>query len=239
MKKANYIMVQCLMMYWVVFIFASVLNAAEISRDARKYMIRGQAAMEEAKDVADYQAAVEEFKKATKIAPNLPEAWFNLGIAQEKAEDYVGAIKSFNKYLELNPNAKDRTAVEDQIFKLEYKQEKEAKKVDLSGRWKVIGGRSYWEFNRSGSEFLGVFYLYHDGKIWDNQGQQFLLRVDGRSVSGTYTRDWTHMKGGSIFRHSVHGTLSTDGNEMTLHYRDTMPQSWSDVDCTKSLQRTY
>lgn len=118
-----------LMFLSLFFVFSiTLVRAAEISRDARKYMIRGQAAMEEAKDASDYQDAVKEFKKAVEYAPHWADAWFNLGVAQEKAEDYAGAINSFNKYLELNPTATDRNEIEGLIFKLEYKKEKEGRK---------------------------------------------------------------------------------------------------------------
>jgi Tfp pilus assembly protein PilF len=101
--------------------------AAEISRDAKRHMFRGQAAMEEAKNASDYQDAVKEFKKAVEYAPHWADAWFNLGVAQERAKDYAGAMNSFKKYLELNPTANDRNEVEGRIFKLEYLVEKKAK----------------------------------------------------------------------------------------------------------------
>ena len=121
------------MVLWVTIILAVCglipIFAAEINQDARRHMFRGQAAMEEAKNLTDYQDAVNEFKQAIEHAPGWADAWFNLGVAQEKAKDYGAAIKSFNKYIELNPNAVDRREVEGQIIKLEYKYERLNRKI--------------------------------------------------------------------------------------------------------------
>lgn len=109
-------------------LFTSMLNAAEITQEAKRHMARGQAAMEEAKDVADYQDAIIEFKKSIEYAPDWADAWFNLGVAQESAKNYTSAMESFNKYLALNPIAADSSEIEARIFKLEYKQEKQTKR---------------------------------------------------------------------------------------------------------------
>ena len=120
MFKKNHSLLVVLFLGSFVFLNLTSVYAAEISRDARKHMIRGQAAMEDAKNASDYQDAVKEFKKAVEYAPHWADAWFNLGVAQERAMDYAGAIESFNQYLKLNPDAADRSDVEAKIFKLEY-----------------------------------------------------------------------------------------------------------------------
>jgi tetratricopeptide (TPR) repeat protein len=127
MFKKNRLLLVVLFLGFFVFLNLTSVCAAEISRDARKYMIRGQAAMEEAKNASDYRDAVKEFKKAVEYAPDWADAWFNLGVAQERAKDYAGAMNSLKKYLELNPTANDRDEVEGRIYKLEYLVEKKAK----------------------------------------------------------------------------------------------------------------
>lgn len=133
---------------FTLLLFGANLNvvAGETPREARKHMLRGQAAMEVAKNASDFQDAIKEFKQAIEKAPNWPGPWFNLGVAQKSAKEYRNAIKSFNKYLKLKPKASDRSAIEDEIIKLEYlaeksmdvrhKQiEKEGNKLALSGTW--------------------------------------------------------------------------------------------------------
>jgi len=105
-------------------LFALSSMAQDISSEAQRYMIRGQVAMEDAKDISGFQSAVIEFKKATELAPDWGDAWFNLGVAQENAGDLAGAIQSYKKYVTLSPNAPDRTDVETQIIRLEYRHEK-------------------------------------------------------------------------------------------------------------------
>jgi plasmid stability protein len=52
--------------------------------EARKYLVRGMAAIEMAKSDEELAAAATEFKKATEISPNMATAWYNLGSVQVK-----------------------------------------------------------------------------------------------------------------------------------------------------------
>lgn len=153
MFKKNHSLLVVLFLGSFVFLNLTSVYAAEISRDARKHMIRGQAAMEDAKNASDYQDAVKEFKKAVEYAPHWADAWFNLGVAQERAMDYAGAIESFNQYLKLNPDAADRSDVEAKIFKLGYLVEKKAKVEKAEGEKKKalnlypeLGQQSFGQF---------------------------------------------------------------------------------------------
>jgi tetratricopeptide (TPR) repeat protein len=66
----------------------------------------------------DPDKALELFREAIKIDPNLPQAYFNLGmvLAMEK-KDKVGAAKAWKKYLELDPNSQAREFLKAQIDK--------------------------------------------------------------------------------------------------------------------------
>ena len=44
--------------------------------------------------VADYKEAAKEFEQATRAAPWYGDAYFNLGVAQDKAENYKAALSS-------------------------------------------------------------------------------------------------------------------------------------------------
>ena len=126
-----------------VLAFSIPSSAQEISQDAKRHMFRGQAAMEEASDASGYRDAVQEFSKATEYAPDWADAWFNLGVAQEKVGDLPGAMKSFQRYLDLDPDAPDRNDVEALIYKLEYLNDKARNEKtaladmvrNLSGEW--------------------------------------------------------------------------------------------------------
>jgi tetratricopeptide (TPR) repeat protein len=139
-----------------LFLAATVAHAMEVPQGAQRHMARGMAAMQLAKNPADFRDAVSEFRQATTLAPDWPDAWFNLGIAQESAGDYAGAIRSFRTYLAKSPQAADRNEVQTRIFGLEYKQERvaaqqaterreQAAKQQLvqalqQGRWRGVDG---------------------------------------------------------------------------------------------------
>ena len=97
--------------------------AQDVSQEAQRHMIRGQVAMEDARDTSGFQKAVTEFRKAIELAPDWADAWFNLGVAQEKSGEIPSAIQSYKKYLELSPDSADRSDIETQIIRLEYRFE--------------------------------------------------------------------------------------------------------------------
>ena len=101
--------------------------APAIPRDAERFMNRGAAAAKSAKDANDFKDAVVEFEKATLAAPWMANAYYNLGVAQDKAGMYSNAIRSLKLYLVAAPNAPDAKNVEKLIDEIEYRQEKVAK----------------------------------------------------------------------------------------------------------------
>lgn len=107
---------------------------------ARKYLVRGMAAIEMAKSDDDLGLAAEEFRKATEIAPNMAAAWYNLGKVQAKTGQLKEAIDSFNRYLALAPQAEDAAKVRDEVTKLEFKLEQRDKFQSLSGQWVTSDG---------------------------------------------------------------------------------------------------
>ena len=104
---------------------ASSLGRQAVSDEAKRHLDRGMAAMEMAKSPADQELAIKEFEQAVKLAPEWPEAYRQLALAQEKAEKYGDAAASLKQYLRLAPDASDAEAVKSLINKLEYKQEQE------------------------------------------------------------------------------------------------------------------
>jgi tetratricopeptide (TPR) repeat protein len=83
-------------------------------------MVRGIAAFKAAQSVADYQDAVTEFTQATLAAPWYGDAYYNLGVAQDKAEQYDSALRSLKLALLASPGSKD---IKDLTYKVEYRAE--------------------------------------------------------------------------------------------------------------------
>lgn len=61
----------------------------------------------EAHKQGHFDVAIEEFRKATKSDPNLPEAYFDLGEVLEETHDYAGAVTALKRALELRPDLDD------------------------------------------------------------------------------------------------------------------------------------
>ena len=95
--------------------------APAIPDDVQRRMARGRAAFMGAKSAADYQDAVKEFEQATLAAPWYADAYFNLGVAQDKAENYDASLRNLKFALLAAPDSKDIKAL---IYEVEYRQEK-------------------------------------------------------------------------------------------------------------------
>ncbi len=114
-----------------------------VSEEARRHLLRGMAAVEIAKSSDDLMIAVDEFQRATEIAPRLAMAWFNLGKAQGLLGRYADAIASYRQYLVVAPGADDAQRVRDEIIKLEFRQELAAREKGRAGTWVSHDGALY------------------------------------------------------------------------------------------------
>lgn len=150
--------------------------------DARRYMVRGKIAIEEAKTVADYKLAVKEFKKATELDPNNKVAWFNLGVAQKKAELFGDAKHSLEKYLSLAPNAPDASEVRNMVYELEYRQEKQTNKLkQMDGTW-VASSDICGSTRSRGGFYLKLNTAYRSAEITTCQPVRWVTHGSGKSA---------------------------------------------------------
>jgi hypothetical protein len=90
-----------------------------VPEEAERNMARGVVFFTKATDNAGYRKAIVEFEAATNTAPWLDKAYYNLGVAQEKAGMFKEAIRSLKLYLLADPNAKNAREVRNQIYMLE------------------------------------------------------------------------------------------------------------------------
>jgi len=172
--------------------------AQDIPAEARRHMIRGEAALEDAKKnktPADLKDAVKEFKKAAQLAPNWADAWFNLGVVQEKVEDFSGAMISYKKYLKLRPDADDKEEVGAKIIKLEYRFEKAQKAIAYfsKGNASTFVGK----YARAISDYTRAIQLnpryarayFFRGNAYSGQGRYDLAISDFTKAIQLYPRD--------------------------------------------------
>jgi hypothetical protein len=133
----------CLIGVVILLAWVSLTPAATVSEEAQRYMARGMAAVEMATSASDYALAAKEFEQAAKLAPDWPDIYYNLGSVQSKAGDITSAIKSFQRYLDLAPKSPDAAKVRGEIFKLEYRLEREKLASTLEGTWKGPNGQTF------------------------------------------------------------------------------------------------
>ncbi|HEX4757874.1 MAG TPA: tetratricopeptide repeat protein [Terracidiphilus sp.] len=62
------------------------------------------AAAQQAQAANDFAAAVNDYRQAVRIEPDMPELWANLGLMEQQAGDISGALESFLHANRLNPS---------------------------------------------------------------------------------------------------------------------------------------
>lgn len=96
--------------------------APAIPEEARRSFVEGNTITRTAKDAKEQLLAVESFKEALKIAPWWGDAYYNLAVAQELAEQLDDSGKSLQFYLLTNPGAKEAREAQDRIYALNAKK---------------------------------------------------------------------------------------------------------------------
>jgi len=94
-----------------------------------RHMARGEAFVEAAKTPGGFALAVREFREAARKAPWLPQAYYNLGVIQEKAGSYDAAMESLRMYLFAAPKSPDAPRVQTLIYKIEARKEAAAQQA--------------------------------------------------------------------------------------------------------------
>jgi tetratricopeptide (TPR) repeat protein len=97
--------------------------APAVPEEAERSVIRGTAHFQKAADAAGYKKAIVEFKSAANTAPWFALAYYNLGVAEEKAGLYADALQSLKFYLMAAPDAKNARDVKNKIYALEVDAE--------------------------------------------------------------------------------------------------------------------
>lgn len=122
-----------------------IVSAQTIPEEARRHMARGQAAVEMAKSAGDYALAAKEFEQAARLAPDWADAYYSLGMVQEKAGKYSDAVTSLRQYLRLTPNTPDAQKIREQIYKLEYKAEQVLSVPEIIDVLVSFSNKELWE----------------------------------------------------------------------------------------------
>jgi hypothetical protein len=102
----------------LVFIFTASQLRAELPPESEEAMKNGlQAAKQH-----EWKTAIQSFQEARKIAPNAPELFYNLGLAESRIPGReLRAIAWFSAYLAANTSTPNAAAIKDQIHVLDMK----------------------------------------------------------------------------------------------------------------------
>lgn len=187
---------------------------------ARRHMLRGESAVDAARDKGGFLRAAEEFRKALLWAPWLAEGYYNLGVVCDKAGLHEEAIRALKMYLMTKPNAGDAKQAQDLIYKIEYRleearrlaaeekeknlaakqQENEKTKIiirNLAGIWgdRQSNWTEFYELIVTGDDSFTLKYKYYT-KTSNFPGNpfphkdEFNLKVNGDNLTGSRTL-WT------------------------------------------------
>jgi tetratricopeptide (TPR) repeat protein len=137
----------------------------DLPEAAERSLARGEAALEN----GDFAQAAAEFGQALEAAPWWGKGYGQLALAQEKAADYPGAIRSLKLHKLTAATPAEAKEIQLHIYKLEYKQEHAAKaleaqqraerekaeaRLDLNGFWhEAQGGGATYKIESSGNHF--------------------------------------------------------------------------------------
>jgi tetratricopeptide (TPR) repeat protein len=95
----------------------------DVPEEANRHLVRARAYLKGAGGPNVYESAVKELREVIGYAPWLPEAYYNLGLVQQRSGQPAAAISSFKLYLDASPGASDAKTVQDKIYELEVASE--------------------------------------------------------------------------------------------------------------------
>ncbi len=183
-------------------------RATGTAEDARRHIVRGAAAIEMARSADDLADAADEFRKATEIAPDMAPAWYNLGAVLAKTGKVDEAVAAYRRYLALSPGAADAQKVADEIIKLEFRQERQAREQASTGIWVESDGTPYrllvngskWQLATTVRPILPDVDNYYGPGVGsissptnDSEQISFNLELRGARLSGTWQRPETQI----------------------------------------------
>jgi len=93
-----------------------------IPEEARKHFVMGTTLFKDAKTPDDFVQVESQFKQAVDLAPQWPDARYNLALSKEAAGDYSGAMADLKLYEQFKLSDTEARTVQDKIYVIEAKQ---------------------------------------------------------------------------------------------------------------------
>lgn len=175
------------------------------SEEAERFEGRAEFAFKNAKDEPGFAAAAAEYRKAADAAPWKAEAYFNWGVAEEKAGNLAGAKRAFEWYLKADPAAQDAKETRKRIAGLEMGIEQASSPEGKEKAfWAKLEGAKYFisEAGPAGSSW-DTHYEIKDRRltlIIDIHSMGGTLGLWGRTTPGRHVIDVMEFRDGCFTR---------------------------------------
>ncbi len=116
--------------------------------EARRWFVRGNVALADAHEKADYAHAASLFEQAVSNAPWWSDAYAALAKADESSENFDGAIRALRSFAIATTSEKDAREAEDRSYALEEKRDRQAKRDEAQRRDQEARARAAAEEDR-------------------------------------------------------------------------------------------
>ena len=144
--------------------------------EAERRMVRGSTAFKSATSAAGYQDAAKEFEQATLAAPWYGDAYFNLGVAQDKAGNHEAALRSLKLAQMASPGSKE---IKNLIYEVEYRNEKaRAPEVEAARQAALQKQKDEALLKSLNGAVLVKRFTDDPGNVWDHE-----IHINGREMT--------------------------------------------------------
>jgi hypothetical protein len=219
----------------IIKIARAMPSPPPVPEETVRSMARGEAKVKMG-GAGSFEAAAKEMEQAVMAAPWLADAYFNLGVVQEKAEMFGRAIQNFRLYLLAAPQSPNAKTVQAKIYALEVMGEEQEKMQSLAGSWRTKG-ESVFKVTVEGRKVRigGGMSTPMDGASNQMIWRVFDLEKRGASLEGmvTVAKDNSHNCAFPTETVPVSGVIGEDGNTINLTWRETSHRwTWQGSVCT-------
>ncbi len=174
----------------IIKLVLTMSSLPQAPKDVIRHEGAAEFAFKNAKTAVDFADAAKEYEDALLLAPWLAQDYFNCGVAYEKAEKFDAAVRNFNLYLTVAPDAKDANDVLKRIGGLEYAANKVAKESSPE----VVAAKKeneydVWLKNLDGARFISS--PTEQGSIGHEHDPAYVVYyINGDEVSWGWIYGW-------------------------------------------------
>lgn len=143
--------------------------APEISEEARRSFIIGEALFKQAKNLRPAYEAAKAFQAATTLAPWWSDAYWNLSAAKQFIGEYDDAKNALRFYLLTNPSAADSRMAQDRLYAIDADIMVSASSVPvgLAGFWQRISYQLKGEWINYVNVFSSTYEIQQTGSTYE------------------------------------------------------------------------